>query len=85
VMDLISAGGQVMLAEREPSPEEIGRRPADIGHSLIVRVIRGVQTFTFWEPPAEIQPGDRLIVIQSRMRSKTNGQVSAGATDATRT
>ena len=29
-----------MLAEREARPEEIGRRPVDIGHSLIVRVIR---------------------------------------------
>ena len=66
VMDLISAGGQVMLAEREPSPEEIGRRPVDIGHSLIVRVIRGAQAYSFWETPAKIQAGDKLIVLHSR-------------------
>jgi hypothetical protein len=35
---------------------------------LIVRVIRGAQTFSFWEPPAEIQAGDKLIVIQPRAR-----------------
>ena len=66
VMDLISAGGQVMLAEREPSAEEIGRRPVDIGHSLIVRVIRGAQAYSFWEQPAKIQAGDKLIVLHSR-------------------
>ncbi|HET9445282.1 MAG TPA: potassium channel family protein [Steroidobacteraceae bacterium] len=66
VMDLISAGGQVMLAEREPRPEEIGRRPVDLGESLIVRVIRGAQTYSFWEAPAKIQAGDKLIVLHSR-------------------
>jgi voltage-gated potassium channel len=66
VMDLISAGGRVTLTEREPHPEEIGRRPVDIGHSLIVRVIRGAQTYSFWESAAEIQVGDKLIVLHSR-------------------
>lgn len=66
VMDLISAGGQVMLAEREPRPEEIGRRPVDVGHSLIVRVIRGAQAYSFWEQPATMQAGDKLIVLHSR-------------------
>ena len=69
VMDLISAGGQVMLAERDPKPEEIGRRPADVGQSLIVRVIRGERTFGFWEH-VDIQAGDKLIVIRSRGASK---------------
>jgi hypothetical protein len=68
VMDLISAGGEVVLTEREPSPEEIGRSPAALGRLLIVRVIRGAQTFSFWEPPDEIRAGDKLIVIQSRAR-----------------
>jgi voltage-gated potassium channel len=66
VMDLISAGGQVTLAEREPRPEEIGRRPVDVGQSLIVRVVRGTQTYSFWEAPAKIQAGDKLIVLHSR-------------------
>jgi hypothetical protein len=68
VMDLITADGEVVLTEREPSPEEIGRAPAGLGHLLIVRVIRGAQTFSFWDPPAEIQAGDKLIVIQPRAR-----------------
>jgi voltage-gated potassium channel len=65
VMDLISAGGQVTLAERDPLPEEIGRRPAEVGQSPIVRVVRGKQTYSFWEPAARIQAGDKLIVIRS--------------------
>jgi voltage-gated potassium channel len=66
VMDLISAGGEVVLTERDPSPEEIGRSPAALGRLLVVRVVRGAQTFSFWQPPAEIRAGDKLIVIQSR-------------------
>jgi voltage-gated potassium channel len=66
VMDLISAGGQVTLTEREPRPEEIGRRPVDLGKSLIVRVIRGAQAYSFWEASAKIQEGDKLIVLHSR-------------------
>ena len=65
VMDLISAGGEVMLAERAPHPEEIGRRPLDIGHSLVVRVIRGAQTYSCWEPAARIEADDKLIVLHS--------------------
>ena len=71
VMDLISAGGQVMLLERDPRAEEIGRRPVDIGGSLIVRVIRGAQTFGFWEPHVDIRNGDKLIVIQGRVPPPT--------------
>jgi voltage-gated potassium channel len=65
VMDLISAGGQVTLAERDPRPEEIGRRPGEAGQSPIVRVVRGNQAYSFWEPSARIQTGDKLIVIRS--------------------
>ncbi|MGH8187855.1 MAG: potassium channel family protein, partial [Steroidobacteraceae bacterium] len=65
VMDLISAGGQVTLIEREPRPEEIGRHPVDVGQSPIVRVVRGNQAYGFWESTVRIQPGDKLIVIRS--------------------
>jgi hypothetical protein len=56
----------VTLAQREPRPEEIGRRPVDLGQSMIVRVIRGAQTYSFWEQQAKIQAGDKLIVLNSR-------------------
>jgi voltage-gated potassium channel len=63
VMDLISAGGQVTLVEREPLPEEIGRRPIE-SQSLIVRVVRDQHPHSIWESDMRIQPGDKLIVIR---------------------
>lgn len=62
VMDLISAGGQVTLIEREPRPEEIGRRPFE-SQALIVRVLRDRHSFSLWESDLRIQPEDKLIVI----------------------
>ncbi len=63
VMDLISAGGNVTLIEREPQPEEIGLRPMD-SPSLIVRVVRDQRDHSFWESDLRIQAGDKLIVIR---------------------
>ncbi len=65
VMDLISAGGQVTLVEREPHPEEIGRSPLEASQSLIVRVVRDGHAYSFWQSEVRIQPGDKLIVIRS--------------------
>jgi voltage-gated potassium channel len=62
VMDLITAGGQVMLVEREPRPEEIGRRPFE-SRALILRVVRDRHSYSFWESDLRIQPEDKLIVI----------------------
>ncbi len=64
VMDLITAGGHVTLIEREPLAEEVGCHPAECD-SRIVRVVRGQQTFNFWERELRVQPGDRLMVIRS--------------------
>jgi voltage-gated potassium channel len=63
VMDLISAGGQVTLVEREPLPDEIGQRPME-SQSLIVRIVRDQQHHSFWENDLRVQPGDKLIVIR---------------------
>jgi voltage-gated potassium channel len=63
VMDLISAGGQVTLVEREPRPEEIGRSPIEC-RSWIVRVVRDHEPRSVWEGDVRIQPSDRLIVIR---------------------
>lgn len=69
VMDLISAGGRVMLIERRASPQEVGRLPAELVESRILRVLRGSQGFGFWESDARIQAGDRLVVV-----SQVNGE-----------
>jgi voltage-gated potassium channel len=63
VMDLISAGGQVQLAERDPNPDELGRRPME-SQSLIVRVVRNQLPYSIWDSEVRIQPGDKLIVIR---------------------
>lgn len=63
VMDLISAGGRVMLAEREARAAEVGRLPTELHDSRILRVLRGSQGFGFWEPEARIREGDVLVVV----------------------
>jgi voltage-gated potassium channel len=63
VMDLISAEGSVALIERDVRPEDVGRLPTELNDGLAVRVVRGTQTFGFWEKSARIQAGDRLMVI----------------------
>jgi voltage-gated potassium channel len=62
-LDLISAGGQVTLVEREPHPDEIGKRPIE-SQSLIVRVVRGQEPHSIWDSNVIIQPGDKLIVMR---------------------
>jgi len=64
VMDLISAGGQVVLIEREARADEVGRAPAELQNARIVRVIRGSRSLGFWETDARIQAGDVLVIIQ---------------------
>lgn len=63
VMDLISAGGRVMLIEREARPDEVGRMPVELTDSRILRVMRGTQGHGFWEADARIQQGDKLVVV----------------------
>ena len=64
VMDLISAGGHITLVERAARPDEVGRLPAEIVDSLIVRVLRDAQELAFWEQDARIRTDDRLVVIR---------------------
>lgn len=64
VMDLISAGGRVMLLEREAQAAEIGRAPAELHDAHILRVMRDGRSFGFWESNVRVQQGDKLVVIQ---------------------
>jgi voltage-gated potassium channel len=64
VMDLISAGGRVVLTERQAQPEEFGRLPAELHESRVLRVMRGSRGFSFWDPEARIQSGDVLVVVE---------------------
>jgi voltage-gated potassium channel len=64
VMDLISAGGHVTLVERAARPEDVGRMPAEVIDSLVVRVLRDRQVLAFWQADARIRADDRLVVIR---------------------
>jgi len=64
VMDLISAGGRVMLVERKAQSAEIGRAPAELHDARILRVMRDGKSFGFWEREVRVQEGDTLVVIQ---------------------
>ena len=67
VMDLISATGRVILAERAVSSEEVGLSPQDINDALAVSIIRGDHELAATDPQVRLQPGDKLLVIrQSR-------------------
>lgn len=63
VMDLISADGEIMLLERAPLPQEIGRTPLDIHDVLIVRVVRQGRALGFRTPELRIEPGDKLVIV----------------------
>ena len=68
VMDLISATGRVILAERAVRSDEIGLSPQDINDALAVSVIRGDHELAANDPQIRLQPGDKLLVIrQSRV------------------
>jgi voltage-gated potassium channel len=71
--DLLTAGGKVGLVERLVGPEEIGKTPADLKPDVVVRLYRGVTTFSLLEldEARRLQAGDILVLVTGR---KTNGQ-----------
>jgi voltage-gated potassium channel len=63
VMDLISADGEIMLMERAPRPQEIGRSPAEVHDTLILRVMRNGTALGFSRPELRIEAGDKLVIV----------------------
>ena len=62
VMDLISAGGRIVLEEREANAEDIGRFTRDVPH--LVRIMRAGQVMNIDAADAVIQTGDKLITVR---------------------
>lgn len=62
VMDLVSAGGRIVLEEREAQPEDIGRVANDIPH--VVRVMRGGHVINVGSADSRVQVGDKLITVR---------------------
>ena len=62
VMDLISAGGRIVLEEREANNEDIGRFARDVPH--VVRIMRAGHVVNIDAADAIIQTGDKLITVR---------------------
>jgi voltage-gated potassium channel len=66
VSELLSFRGDFQLQEREPLPDEVGRAARDVLGSLVVEVRRGGRRIGCWQDKSlVIEPGDRLLVIDS--------------------
>lgn len=62
--DLAATSGRVALRERDAGPEDIGRPLHDLTTGVGVRLFRGEQCISNWDPAAgRIEPGDRIIEI----------------------
>ena len=64
VMDLISADGEIVLVERSPLPQEVGCSPAQLGDTLILRVIRNGAALGFGRPDLRIEASDKLVIVR---------------------
>lgn len=62
VMDLISAGGNIVLEEREASAEDVGRSAEELPY--VVRVMRAGQVVGLSGVDAKIRSGDKLITVR---------------------
>jgi voltage-gated potassium channel len=62
VMDLISAGGRIVLEERDAAAEDVGRHADDLPH--VVRVMRAGSVVNTNDPEALIRQGDKLITVR---------------------
>lgn len=68
VMDLISATGRVVLVERDPRPEEIGRSANELD-ALIVGIVRDGREIDIAGSDARLQTGDKVLVIRQAQSS----------------
>lgn len=63
VMDLVTAGGRVMLIERDATKDDIGKLPTELVNVVLVRLTRGSEDVDLSSPHARIMPGDHLVMI----------------------
>jgi voltage-gated potassium channel len=67
VMDLISAGGRIVLEERDAQTEDLGRLPEELPH--VVRIMREGHVVSFTDGDARIREGDKLISVRPEART----------------
>jgi voltage-gated potassium channel len=63
VMDLITAGGRVMLVERKARPDDVGKVPSELADGLVVRIVRNGHELDLSNPDTRIEPPDELVLI----------------------
>ena len=62
--DLATARGDVRLREREASADEVGQSLKDACDGRAVRLYRGANALSPWDPSApKIQPGDQILEV----------------------
>ncbi|RFS85513.1 potassium channel protein [Actinomadura spongiicola] len=78
IEDLLERGSGLDLAEREVDPDEVGG-PIGAVDQPALAVIRGGRTLPFDHPEcAELHAGDRLIVVRSTRRRRTDTGTMGG-------
>jgi len=70
--DLLTARGNIVLAERAVRPEEIGKIPADLKPDVLLRLYRGDRMLTLSELDlaGRLEAGDIMVLLTS-LRNKT--------------
>ena len=62
--DLVTTRGKVRLRERQATHHEFGQSLKDVAGGRIVRLYRGKEAFSPWDPgPLQIQPGDQILEL----------------------
>ncbi len=69
VMDLVTAGGRVMLVERDADAADVGKLPSELANVVLVRLTRGGEEIELTSPHARIMRGDHLVLIAPGARS----------------
>lgn len=62
--DLVTARGKVRLRERSATEDEIGQSLKDVSGGRAVRLYRGKEAFSPWDPgPPQVQLGDQILEV----------------------
>lgn len=73
IHDLATAGGRVLLREREVTIAEAGQPLGTLATGLGLRIYRGTHVYGFWEPEAQrLESGDIVVEVVPQMKSESH-------------
>lgn len=65
LLDLLSAGGDMELMERDARESEVGKKIVEIDDTPAIQILRNGEVIGFWDDVNGIvQPGDKLVVVR---------------------